>query len=101
MAQAHALEHVVPGRVPTERLIAWIIVSTFGDVLLFYRQAGIFERQGLHLDRGATGKRVGRACFHLMPIIGHMKIHLRGAGRIFVDETRAPVLNPGRKGCRS
>lgn len=55
------------GGLPTERLIAWIMVSKFGDHLPFYRQAGIFERQGLHLDRGMLGNWVGRACFHLMP----------------------------------
>jgi len=101
VVQAHAPEHVVPGGLPTERLIAWIIVSKFGDHLPFYRQAGIFERQGLHLDRGTLGNWVGRACFHLMPVIDHMKAHLRGADRIFVDETRAPVLDPGRKATRS
>lgn len=94
-AQAHAPEHVVPGGLPTERLIAWIIVSKFGDHLPFYRQSGIFERQGLHLDRGTLGNWVGRACFHLMPVIEHMRAHLRRADRIFVDETRAPVLDPG------
>ncbi|AMY72269.1 insertion sequence transposase protein (plasmid) [Frigidibacter mobilis] len=36
-----------------------------------------------------------------MPIINHMKAHLRGADRIFVDETRAPVLDPGRKATKS
>jgi len=101
VAQAHAPEHVVPGGLPTERLIAWIIVSKFGDFLPFYRQAGIFERQGLHLDRGTLGNWTGRACFHLIPVIDHMRAHLRGADRIFVDETRAPVLDPGRKATKS
>jgi transposase len=101
VVQAHAPEHVVPGGLPTERLIAWIIVSKFGDFLPFYRQAGIFERQGLRLDRGTLGNWVGRACFHLMPVIDHMRAHLRNADRIFVDETRAPVLDPGRKATKS
>ena len=88
----------------------WLtIVSKFGDHLPFYRQAGIFERQGLHLDRGTLGNWTGRACFHLMPVIEHMKTHLRAADRIFValearlrrDETRAPVLDPGRKATKS
>ena len=30
-----------------------------------------------------------------------MRAHLRGADRIFVDETRAPVLEPGRKATKS
>ena len=53
--------------------------------------------RGSTLDRGTLGNWVGRACFHLMPVIDHMRAHLRGADRIFVDETRAPVLDPGRK----
>ena len=101
MAQAHAPEHVVPGGLPTEQLIAWIMVSKFGDHLPFYRQAGIFKRQGIDLDRGTLGNWVGRACFHLLPIIRHMQAHLRRADRIFVDETRAPVLDPGRKTTKS
>src|SRR6056297_2466780 len=106
----------------------WLtIVSKFGDHLPFYRQAEIFKRQGIDLDRGTLSNWVGRACFHLMPIITHMKAHLRGADRIFValearlrrdelearlrrdelearlrrDETRAPVLDPGRKATKS
>jgi transposase len=101
VAQAHAPEHVVPSGLPTELLIAWIIVSKFGDHLPFYRQAEIFKRQGIHLDRGTLGNWVGRACFHLMPVINHMRAHLRSAERIFVDETRAPVLDPGRKATKS
>ncbi len=100
-AQAHAPEHVVPGGLPTELLIAWIIVSKFGDRLPFYRQAGIFKRQGIDLDRGTLGNWVGRACFHLMPVIDRMRTHLRDADRIFVDETRAPVPDPRRKATES
>src|SRR6056297_1371768 len=63
----------------------WLtIMSKFGNHLPFYRQAEIFKRQGIDLDRGTVGNWVGRACFHLMPIINHMKAHLRGADRIFV-----------------
>lgn len=62
VVQAHAPEHVVPGGLPTELFIAWIIVSKFGDHLPFYRQAEIFKRQGIDLDRGTLGNWVGRAC---------------------------------------
>jgi transposase len=96
VAQAHAPEHVVPGGLPTELFIAWIIVSKFGDHLPFYRQAGIFRRQGIDLDRGTLGNWVGRACFHLMPVIDHMKVHLRGADRIFVDGPKGPWPQWGR-----
>jgi len=101
VVQAHAPEHVVPGGLPTEMLIAWIVVSKFADHLPLYRQAEILKRQGIALDRGTLGNWVGRACFHLMPVIEQMRAHLRGADRIFVDETRAPVLEPGRRRTKS
>jgi transposase len=96
VTQAHAPEHVVPGGLPTEALIAQIIVSKFGDHLPFYRQSEIYARQGIHLDRATLGNWTGRACFHLKPIADHMCAHLSAADRLFMDETTAPVLDPGR-----
>src|SRR5918992_84512 len=82
VTQAHAPEHVVPGGLPTEALIAEVLVAKFGDHLPFYRQAEIYRRQGIALDRGTLRNWVGRACFHLMPVIDQMRAHLRGANRI-------------------
>ena len=96
VTQAHAPEHVVPGGLPTEALIAQVIVAKFGDHLPFYRQAEIYARQGIALDRATLGNWVGRACFHLKPIADHMRERLASAERIFMDETTAPVLDPGR-----
>ena len=96
VVQAHAPEHVVPGGLPTEAPIAQVIVAKFGDHLPFYRQAGIYARQGIRLDRATLGNWAGRACFHLQPIADHMRRHLAGADRLFMDETTAPVLDPGR-----
>jgi transposase len=96
VVQAHAAEHVVPGGLPTEALIAQVIVSKFADHLPFYRQAAIYARQGIELDRATLGNWAGRACFHLKPIVDHMREHQAAADRIFMDETTAPVLDPGR-----
>lgn len=97
VAQAHAPEHVVPGGLPTEALIAQVIVAKFGDHLPFYRQAKIYGRQGIALDRATLGSWAGRACFHLQPIADSLSKHLAGADRLFMDETTAPVLDPGRR----
>ena len=96
VVQAHAPEHVVPGGLPTEAAIAHVIVSKFGDHTPFYRQAEIYARQGIRLDRATLGNWSGRACFHLQPIADHMRHHLAMADRLFMDETKAPVLDPGR-----
>ena len=64
-------------------------------------EAEIFQRQGISLDRGTLGNWVGRACFHLGPVIEHMRRHLREARRLLIDETRAPVFDPGRRRTKS
>jgi len=97
IVQAQAPEHVVPGGLPTEALIAQIIVAKFGDHLPFYRQAKIYAREGILLDRASFGNWVGRACFHLRPVGDHMHGQLAQADRLFMDETTAPVLDPGRR----
>ena len=96
VVQAHAPERVVPGGLPTEALIAHVVVSKFGDHLPFYRQAQIYARQGVDLDRATLGAWAGRACFHLQPVVERMREHLGRAERLFMDETTAPVLDPGR-----
>src|SRR3546814_9324793 len=90
LAQAHAPEHVVPGGLPTETLIAQVIVSKFGDHLPFYRQADLYARQGIRLDRATLGNWAGRACFHLQPIDDQMATRLAAADRHFMDENTAP-----------
>ena len=97
VVQAHAPEHVVPGGLPTEALIAQVMVAKFGDHIPFYRQAEIYVRQGITLDRATLGNWVGRACFHLRPVVDHLRERLKSADRVFMDGTRAPVLNPGRR----
>lgn len=96
VVQAHAPEHVVPSGLPTEAAIAHVIVSKFGGHTPFYRQAEIYARQGIRPDRATLGNWSGRACFHLQPIADHMRRRLAMADRLFMDETTAPVLDPGR-----
>ncbi len=97
VVQAPAPDRIVPGGLPTEALIAHVIVSKFGDHLPFYRQAEIYARQGVRLDRATLGNWAGRACFHLQPVVERMRAHLARADRLFMDETTAPVLDPGRR----
>lgn len=78
-------------------LIAHVVVSEFADHLPLYRQTEIFRRQGVDIDRATLGDWVGRACFHLRPVVGRMRAHLAGAARLFMDETPLPVLDPGRR----
>ena len=72
-------------------------MSKYADHLPLYRQAKIYARQGIQLDRSTLADWVGRAAWYLRPIRDHILERLRRSERLFADETTAPVLEPGRK----
>jgi transposase len=94
--QSPAPSRLIEGGMPTEATVAHVIVSKYADHLPLYRQAQIYERQGIRLDRSTLADWVGRAAFHLRPIHDRILAHLRSSTKLFADETRAPVLDPGR-----
>lgn len=96
IVQVPAPARIVEGGIPTEALIAQVLVSKYADHLPLYRQAQIYARQGIQLDRSTLAGWVGRAAWYLRPLRDHVLEHVRRSGRIFADETTAPVLDPGR-----
>ena len=94
--QAPAPKHVVPGGLPTEDLIADILVRKHADHTPFYRQAQMMARYGIQIDRANFCNWAGRAAAVLGRIVGGMKTDLLASGRIFVDETHIKVLDPGK-----
>src|SRR5918912_826065 len=96
VVQAPAPERPIAGGMATEALLAHVLVAKYGDFLPLYRQAGIFARQGGELDRSTLCDWVGRACWWLEPLWLLWRRHVMGSTRIFADDTRLPVLDPGR-----
>ncbi|HEY0293103.1 MAG TPA: IS66 family transposase [Hansschlegelia sp.] len=96
VVEAAAPARLIEGGVPTEALIAQVLVSKYADHLPLYRQAQIYARQGVHLDRSTLADWVGRAAFLLRPIHERLFFWLKRSGKLFADETTAPVLDPGR-----
>lgn len=96
VAQAPAPARIVEGGIPTEALIAQVLVAKYADHLPLYRQAQIYARQGIQLDRSTLADWVGRAAWYLRPLRDHILERLRRSERLFADETTAPVLDPGR-----
>ena len=97
VAQAPAPEHLIEGGIPTENLIAAVVIAKYADHLPLYRQAQIYGRQGVDLDRSTLADWSGRAAFALRPVYERMFEVLKGSDKLFADETRAPVLDPGRR----
>jgi transposase len=69
-------------------------LSKFADHCPFYRQAEIWRRDGIDIDRTMLANGAGRAAFMLSPIIDAMIAELKISDRLFADETTMPVLAP-------
>jgi len=85
--QAPAPARLIEGGLPTDGTVAQVLVSKYADHLPLYRQAQILARQGV---------MVGRAAFLLRPVHERLLAVLKTSGKLFADETTAPVLDPGR-----
>jgi len=96
VAQAPAPARLIEGGLPTEATVAHVLVSKYADHLPLYRQAQIYARQAIDLDRSTLADWVGRAAWHLRPVHELLLDHIRASTKIFADETPAPVLDPGR-----
>src|SRR5271166_5143102 len=94
--QAPAPARLIEGGLPTEATVAQVLVSKYADHLPLYRQAQIYDRQGITLDRSTLADWVGHAAWHLRPLHERLLITLKQRPRLFADETTAPVLDPGR-----
>jgi hypothetical protein len=71
-------------------------MAKYADFLPLYRQAQIFARQGIELDRSTLCDWVGRACWWLELLWRLLRQHVMSSTRIFADDTTLPVLDPGR-----
>ena len=95
VSQAEAPHWLIEGGLPTEGALAHVAVSKYADHLPLYRQSQIYSRGGVDLDRSTLANWCGTAAYHLAPVVNRMLTHLKRSGRLFMDETRAPVLDPG------
>ena len=94
--QAPAPPRIVENGMPTEAMVAHVAISKYLDHLPLYRQAGIYSRQGIELDRSTLADWVGRAAWWVAPIHERLMAEITASAEIFADDTPVPVLDPGR-----
>ncbi|MBV1695492.1 MAG: IS66 family transposase [Hyphomicrobiales bacterium] len=94
--QAPAPARLVTGGLPTEALVADVIVAKYADHLPLYRQSQMLAREGIRIDRSTLAHWVGFAAFELAPLHERLTAILKASTKLFADETRCPVLDPGR-----
>src|SRR5512132_1567935 len=81
---------------PGPGLLAHVLVSKYCDHLPLYRQAQIYEREGVELDRATMADWVGKAAGLLRPLVDAIAAHVMAADKLHADDTPVPVLDPGR-----
>ena len=96
IVQAPAPPRLVEGGLPTEALVADVVVSKHADHLPLYRQSQILARSGVKIERSTLAQWVGAAAAELQPLHDHLLDILKASPKLFCDETRCPVLDPGR-----
>jgi len=96
VVQENAPEHLIKSGLPTEAMVASVLVAKYGWHLPLYRQAKMLSMQGIDIDRSTLAFWVGYAAAELNPLYERLKQHLLSSSRLAVDETPVPVLDPGR-----
>ena len=96
VTQALAPAHLIEGAIPTEGVLAHVLVSKFADHLPLYRQSRILARSGLDVHRSTLADWVGKTAFHLRPLVECLAAELKTSHNLGVDETPIRVLDPGR-----
>jgi transposase len=86
VVQAPAPERLIKGGLPTEAMVAYVLVAKYAWHLPLYRQAQMLLAQGLDIKRAILAALCSAARAHSNLT----------SGKIAVDETVAPVLDPGR-----
>ena len=93
--QAPAPARLIEGGLPTEALVADVVVSKHADHLPLYRQSQILARHGVRIERSTLAQWVGAAAAELQPLHDHLLGLLKASPKLLCDETRCPVLDPG------
>src|SRR5208337_1719712 len=96
VVQAPAPERLIKSGLPTEAMVAYVLAAKYAWHLPLYRQAQILLSQGIAIERATLAFWVGYAAAELKPLYLRLRELILGSLKIAVDETVAPVLDPGR-----
>lgn len=96
VVQAPAPERLIKGGLPTEAMVASVLVAKYAWHLPLYRQQQMLAAQGIDITRSVLAFWVGYAATELKPLYLRLRERILASGKIAVDETKAPVLDPGR-----
>ena len=95
ITQAPAPALPTPRGRATPAMLAHLLVAKYCDSLPLYRQAEIYAREGIELNRSTLCDWVGQAAWLLDPVAATIRRHVFAGEKIHGDDTTVPVLAPG------
>jgi len=95
IVQAPAAARPIERGIAGPGLLAHVLMSKYGDHLPLYRQAQIYAREGVDLDRSTLADWVGASSALLAPLLETLAKHVLSAYALHADDTPVPVLAPG------
>jgi transposase len=95
IVQAPAPSRPIERGIAGPGLLAHVLVAKFADHLPLYRQAVIYARDGVDLDRALLASWVGAASALLRPLVDSIRRHVLESAKLHADDTPIPVLAPG------
>ena len=101
IVQAPALPRPIAGGLAGAGLLAQVLVAKYCDHLPLYRQAEIYAREGVELERSTLAQWVGKTSALLAPLGEALARHVLGGATLHADDTPVPVLEPGRGSTRT
>ena len=76
-------------------LLAHVLVAKYCDHQPLYRQAEMYAREGVELERSTLADWVGGCSRLLQPLVETLHRHVMNASKLHADDTPVPVLAPG------
>ena len=95
IVQAPAPHRVIDRGLAGPGLLAHVLVAKYADHLPLYRQAEIYRREGVDLDRSTLADWVGGTSRTLRPLVEALQKYVLGAEKLHGDDVPVPVLEPG------
>ena len=95
IVQAEAASRPIERGIAGPGLLAHVLVSKYADHLPLYRQAEIYARDGVELDRSTMAEWVGGCSRIVEPLVEVLRRHVMSAEKLHADDTPVPVLAPG------
>ena len=95
IVQAKAPSRPIERGIAGPGLLAHVLVSKYADHLPLYRQAEIFRREGVELDRATLADWVAGTSRLMEPLADMLREHVMQAEKVHADDVPVPVLAPG------